>query len=414
MVSAARSRALLACGIAGVCAAHVVGQPGPAAAQQNGSGKNPSTTVPAEVRELWREYPLNPSPPPAAPRQSRTDAGTTVQGPTEQGRTEQGPSAAAAEADPESLPLGLAVAIAVAVAALTLAAMALAFGLRPAWVPDLRSAKQVGQRPRRPRGRRTRTAPMRRRELYEVSAETPQPGAQDARGSGEPLPAEPKQDKLRLDSGEPGERSIAVKIVRSATQQEGDGDDSYAQVGEQVASVLAAARQAAEEIRTTALEEAGTIRDEASREAQQLRLASEALRTEAEEYDRKTREAADRYVEATRQQLEEETARRRGEIDLAAQESQRAAEERASAIEADALQRRSAIIEEAQRSEARLEQLLGVYRGMTSQLEELLIMERAGDDTVHAQEESFADELADDLRPQGSQAEAARRSGSPT
>jgi hypothetical protein len=255
---------------------------------------------------------------------------------------------------------------------------------------------------------------MRRRELYEVSAETPQPGAQDARGSGEPLPAEPKQDKLRLDSGEPGERSIAVKIVRSATQQEGDGDDSYAQVGEQVASVLAAARQAAEEIRTTALEEAGTIRDEASREAQQLRLASEALRTEAEEYDRKTREAADRYVEATRQQLEEETARRRGEIDLAAQESQRAAEERASAIEADALQRRSAIIEEAQRSEARLEQLLGVYRGMTSQLEELLIMERAGDDTVHAQEESFADELADDLRPQGSQAEAARRSGSPT
>jgi hypothetical protein len=230
----------------------------------------------------------------------------------------------------------------------------------------------------------------------------------------EPLPAEPKRAKLELDSADPAERSNAMKIARSATPAEGDQNESYAQIGEQVASVLAAAQQAAEEIRTKALEEAEAIRAEAGREAQQVRRESEALGAEADEYSRQTREAADGYVATTRQSVEEEAAQRRAELDQEVRETHRAAEQQAREIETEALKRRTAIIEEAKRSEARLEQLLGVYRGMTSQLEDVLRAARAEDDAVEVKDEQPSDELADDLRPKRSRPEAASERGAPT
>jgi hypothetical protein len=199
------------------------------------------------------------------------------------------------------------------------------------------------------------------------------------------MPAEPEDDELELESADAAERSDAVKIARSATPEQGDQNESYAQVGEQVASVLAAAHQAAE-----------------------------ALRAEADEYSREARAAADRYVATTRQQVEDEAAQRRAELDQEVREGHRAAEQRAQDIETEALQRRTAIIEEAKRSKARLAQLLGVYRGMTSQLEELLRAARAEDDAVEADDERAAGELANDLRPQRSRTEPASESGSPS
>lgn len=201
----------------------------------------------------------------------------------------------------------------------------------------------------------------------------------------EPSSAEPKDEELELDSADAAERSDAVKIAKSATPEQSDQNESYAQVGEQVASVLAAAHQAAE-----------------------------ALRAEADQYSREAREAADRYVAATRRQAEDEAAQRRAELDQEVREGRRAAEQRAQDIETEALQRRTAIIEEARRSEARLEQLLGVYRGMTSQLEELLRAARAEDAAVETHDERPSGELADDLRPQRSRTEAAEESGPPT
>jgi hypothetical protein len=395
MASAAGTRALLTCGIVGVCAALFVLRAGPALAQRDGSGNtNPPATVPTEVRELWREYPLNPTPPPSPPPQ-----------PAGQRLTESGSSA---DADSDLIPF--AIAAAVGVAAVALVALAVLAGLRPAWAADFRIPKlRPGARPRR--------RVKRRQERLVYANLTAGPSRPDVSPTPqvepEPLSSEPKGDKLELDSADAGERNDAMKIVKSATPEQGDQNESYAQVGEQVASVLAAAHRAADEIRATALEEAERIRDEAEadaassrdeagRAAEQTRRESEALRAEADEYSREAREAADRYVATTREQIEDEAANRRAESEQEAREKHRSAEQRAREIETEALERRKAIIEEAERSQARLEQLLGVFRGMTSRLEELLGAEQAGGEAANAQDDSGGDEIAEDLRPRRS------------
>jgi hypothetical protein len=416
MASAAGTRTLLACGIVGVCAALVVLRAGPASAQRGGSGgsgkADRSVTVPSEVRELWREYPLNPTTPPAAPSQPSVRRQSTE--PT----SSPEPGSSAADREFESIPFALAAAI--GVAAIALVALAL-FLLRPVWATDFRIGKQlhIGTRQRR---RRTTRDDER---LFETTPTTRPSTPDDGPGPEvEPLPSESKDDKLELDSADARERSDAVKIARSATpgqgeQHQGEQHESYAEVGEQVASVLAAAQRAAEEIRATTLEEAERIRqeavadaastrDEAAKAAEQTRRESEALRAEAEEYSKEARDAADRYVATTRQQVEDEAAARRAESEREAAEMHRAAEQRARDVETEALHRRQAIIAEAERSEARLEQLLGVYRGMTSQLEELLASEQARTD---AADEAPADELGDDLHPRGSREQSASQSG---
>jgi cell division septum initiation protein DivIVA len=414
MASAARTRAVLSCGIVGLCAALAMLGAEAAFGQADGSSsRNPSATVPDEVKELWREYPLNPTPPPTAPPPPAT----------RQQSAEPGSSPAA---EPEAFPF--AITVAVGVAAVALVALALLVRLRSVWAPELQLAK-----------RQPRTSPARRptrhwrpteggvHRRFEATAEPPILGPDDDRASDvEALPPQPKQDKLELDSTDAGERSDVVKIARSATPEEGASNESYAQVGEQVASVLAAAQQAAEEIRATALEEAEGVlneakadvystRDEAERTAQELRRESEALRADADEYSRETREAADRYVATMRQQVEDQVAERWAEAEHQAREIEHAAEQRARDIETQALERRKAIVEEAARFEGRLGQLLGVYRGMTSQLEELLDTERAADAADDRREDNAADELADDLRPRPSRAESPRagESGSP-
>jgi hypothetical protein len=410
MASAAGTRTLLACGIVGVCAALAVVPPGPASAQRGGSGKtNRTVTVPPEVRELWREYPLNPTPPPAAPPQPRARQQTTEPASS----AEPGPSAA--DGETESIPFAIAAGIGVAV--VSLLALALLVGLRPAWAHDFRIAKQL--HPGRPRGRPTK---RRQERLFVTKGKArPSTGNEGPGPDVEPLSSEPENDELEFDSADAKERSDAVKKTRSETPKQGEQHESYAEVGEQVASVLSAAQRAAEEIRATTLEEAERIRqeanadaastrDEAHSAAEQARRESEALRAEAEKYSREAREAADRYVAKTRQEVEDEAAARRAETEQQARQMHRAAKQQARDIETEALQRRKAIIAEAERSEARLEQLLGVYRGMTSQLEELLDPE-ARDDSA---DDAAADELAEDLHPRGSRTGPASESGAPS
>jgi vacuolar-type H+-ATPase subunit E/Vma4 len=314
-----------------------------------------------------------------------------------------------------------AIAAAVGVAAVALVALAVLAGLRPAWAADFRIPKlRPGAQPRRR---------VKRQERLVYANLTARPSRPDVSPTPhvepESLSSEPKDDKLELDSADAGERSDAMKIVKSATPDQDEQNESYAQVGEQVASVLAAAHRAADEIRANALEEAERIRDEAEadaastrdeagRAAEQTRSETEALRAEADEYSREAREAADRYVATTREQVEDEAANRRAESEQEAREKHRSAEQRARDIETGALERRKAIIEEAERSEARLEQLLGVCRGMTSQLEELLRADQAGGDAADAQDDNGDKEIAEDLRPRRSRTGPATESGSPT
>lgn len=163
----------------------------------------------------------------------------------------------------------------------------------------------------------------------------------------------------------------------------GLAEESHTEVGKQVSAVLTSAQQAAEKIRESARQEAELIRAEANEkaaamaaeailEAEQRRRESDELRAEADRYGEETRKALDRSLEQKRRESHEEAARRRADVDQQVREIRLAAERRAKDLETEAHERQKALVLEAERSEARLEQLLGVFHGMTSQLEELV------------------------------------------
>jgi colicin import membrane protein len=161
------------------------------------------------------------------------------------------------------------------------------------------------------------------------------------------------------------------------------GPENYAQVGEEVASVLSSAQQAAEQIRTAAEEEAKRITVEANeqarvtvtdamRKAKQRDTESEQLRAEADKYGKETREAADRDAAELRRKVQEETAQKRAQVERELRELRRHTQQRAKEIEAGAHARQRALVQEAARTEERLLQLADVFRRMTGQLEELV------------------------------------------
>jgi len=188
------------------------------------------------------------------------------------------------------------------------------------------------------------------------------------------------------------------------------GAEGYAEVGERVGAVLTSANQAADQIRESARQEAARIRTEAadnaastiaeaSLDAERTRRESEELRAEADRYGKEKREAADRYGAEARRKLDDEAAERRAEVEEQARKMRQAAEQKAKDLVTEAVHRQKALVQEAGRSEARLQQLLGVFRGMTSQLEELVRPEReaaaqSGETSAaKAPEEGFEDAI---------------------
>ena len=191
--------------------------------------------------------------------------------------------------------------------------------------------------------------------------------------------------------GEPPEREQATSQLDPSASDTGErletADQASIEVGDQVAVILASAKQAAqglqdsarqeaERIRAEATEEAATRLTDVKREVARRREEGDKLRAEAVAYGKSTREAADRDAAETRRNAEEESAKRRADVEREAREIRRAAERRSEELTSEALQRQRALVAEAKRSEARLEQLLGVFRTMTSQLEDLLGVER--------------------------------------
>jgi cell division septum initiation protein DivIVA len=188
------------------------------------------------------------------------------------------------------------------------------------------------------------------------------------------------------------------------------GEENYVQVGEQVTAVLTTAQQGAEQIRESARREAELIRAEANDkaaamlaeatlDAEQTRRESEELRAEADRYAKENREAAERYLEETRRESDQEAARRRADVDEQVREIRRAAQQKAKDLETEALERQKALVLQAGRSEARLEQLLGVFRGMTSQLEEVVQAGQAGKSGEAEGEEPDEELIGEVLRP---------------
>jgi hypothetical protein len=199
-------------------------------------------------------------------------------------------------------------------------------------------------------------------------------------------------------------------------------DEASIEVGDQVAVILSSAKQAAQRLQESARQEADSIRaqaeqeagarhDEAERELARKREEDATLRAEAEAYARSTREAADRHATETRRKLKEESAKQRATAEQEANEIRRAAKRQSEQLVSEAFQRQKGLTAEVKRSEARLEQLLGVFCAMTSQMEGLLEVDRGrvSGEEARAEAAPVAEELGEALRPQPLRSPPAKR-----
>jgi F0F1-type ATP synthase membrane subunit b/b' len=204
------------------------------------------------------------------------------------------------------------------------------------------------------------------------------------------------------DSAEAGDEPAAE---RAKQELPADLSDLAAEVG----AVLASAREAAERIRSQANEDSAKQREEAKAaaeaelaEARHIaeadRAEGERLRAESETYAKETRADAETSAEQTRTDAEREANRiveeARGRLEAADAEVAR----RMRDLTATASERFNTLQAGSRRHEERLETLLDVFRGMTSQLEELL-----GERAVEGSDEESLEEA---LQPDsaGSQA----------
>jgi hypothetical protein len=200
----------------------------------------------------------------------------------------------------------------------------------------------------------------------------------------------------------PGE--IAAGEEADAAEAEGSAEN-LAFVGEEVGTVLQSAREAAANIRRAAVEEARGLRAEAEsaaaaelNEARRMAAAERAegqrSRGEAEAAAKNIRASAEAFAQSRRQKAEREATQILGDAHrrLAAANAQ--VEQKVREAEAKAGHRRQALQAEAERYEKRLERILVVFHGMSSQLEDLLGEREAESEVTEGEtEEGLRDAL---------------------
>jgi cell division septum initiation protein DivIVA len=140
---------------------------------------------------------------------------------------------------------------------------------------------------------------------------------------------------------------------------------SYADIGERVAGVLAAAETASLQIREDARASAEEILSLARDEA-------EALRREAAAYDADTRAAVESYASDRRREVDEDVHEQLADSERQARATREAAEAMARQIEDEARRRGQALRDESQAVEERLQKAAQGLRRMTAGIEELL------------------------------------------
>lgn len=177
----------------------------------------------------------------------------------------------------------------------------------------------------------------------------------------------------------------------------------FTRVGENVTAVLASAQEAADQMQASARVEAERIKSdaqeqaaaatvEATSEATRIQRRSEKLRLEVEARRKEGQAAADQYAADTRAEAEAEATRRLADADKRAQAIVAQAEQRARHVSQEELRRQAALAAGAERFEERLKNLLEVFRGMSTQLEDLVRTnqetkgeEADGEETKHAE-----------------------------
>ncbi len=318
-------------------------------------------------QNLWRSYPLN-------PKHSGSGGGSAT-ATTRSTHTPRGGSAPAGNTGGSgSLTWPLLFGIAVAMAgAGTVAVIALR---------DLRRVTPVAHSGGAALLRTPRLSFPRRKGESIMSNQRFKPWARRESDAGSVQPA--KQDTSGDDEEQtPAEAPADSSIVQRVFAATGDADTApdvpaepapadLSEVGAEVGTVLKAAQEAADRIRSAAREEAARIREEAKaevaaavEEAQRLaesdRADGERVRKEAAAYAQQMRADAEREAEQILEKAQQRLEQADGEV-----------EEKLRRAEASARDRREALAAESARYQERLEKMLGVFQGMSSQLEELL------------------------------------------
>jgi phage baseplate assembly protein gpV len=234
---------------------------------------------------------------------------------------------------------------------------------------------------------------------------------QSLRTRSDPMSNQPEQARPGVpDEGE----VVAEKPVDSDTATD------PTQVGEQVMAVLASAQQAADQMLTSAREEAERVRSDAQEQAAASRTEalsetarvqreSARIRLEVETYGKETRDAADVHAAETRAEAEHAAERRLAEAEERAQAIVAGAEQQARDVaqqevrrQEGAVRRQEALAAGVKQYEERLENLLEVFRGMATQLEDLIrTNQEAKDQEEEHDAEAPADEALEEvLRPE--------------
>jgi hypothetical protein len=382
--------------------------------------------------DLWKAYPLNPG-------AARVDAGKREPGKsapsTRTGATKRGETADADEHAPAGgktpwaigLLALLGVVVLLALRHFTATAVAVG-GQQPRFagtpLGQRRFARGLRERPgrRNPRSqmsvsRAEKGSTMdkwRRKARAHNSKRAPRRGQAEARQAhGEtPLPVERVSEYLNREEAvteneaeasedqlEETPRGVPPEAAADVTGAEGASD--LTAVGEEVQAVLSSAHDAAAAIRRKAKEEAERVRDDAwaaaraeITEAQRIGAAhredAERIRAEAEAFAAEARAAAETFTEELRTSAEREAA----SVEEEAQERLRAADAEAirkvGRAEDEAHERVASLRDEIERHEARLQSILAILRGMSSQVDDVLAGRGSSGETA---DESLEDVL---------------------
>jgi cell division septum initiation protein DivIVA len=213
------------------------------------------------------------------------------------------------------------------------------------------------------------------------TGESEQPPKQDA--ASRPRPAAREQaprasltERVQAATGTPVEPEVDSAALA-------DAPNDLADVGTEVGNVLKSAQEAAARIRRQAREEAAKVREEAKAaagaelaEARRLADADRAegaqIRAEAEADGESARAEAETFAQQLRTNAEREADKMLEEARVRMGRVDAEIEKRLRDVQSEAHRRRDKLQAESKLYEKRLEKMLGVFHGMSTQLEQLL------------------------------------------
>jgi flagellar biosynthesis GTPase FlhF len=153
----------------------------------------------------------------------------------------------------------------------------------------------------------------------------------------------------------------------------------YVDVGERIASVLHAAEQAAEQIRT-----------DARREAEELTAGARQARDEADEYAQDVRSGVDGYANQHRREAEEEARQMLATAEAEAKALREAAQDMARQLEDEGRRRREELRDETRHLEERRKRALEDIREIAAQLEDVIGSAQVSEGGEQALDEALA------------------------